>query len=93
MTGFRCPTCKEKFTQVTLTERRVCCPKCGELMFRLPDGKTRAEFKAGLSREWFVDVSYQLADFYPGWNAKKMQERALIADKICTTVYQTLPED
>jgi uncharacterized Zn finger protein (UPF0148 family) len=93
VTGFHCPTCKAKFTTVTITEGRVCCPECGELMFSVPQKKTRAEFKAALSADYFIEVSRQLADFYPGWNAKKMRERALIADKICTTVYQTLPEE
>lgn len=93
MTGFRCPTCKEKFTQVQITDGRVCCPTCGELMFTVPQAKTRTEFQASLSADYFIDAIYQLADFYPGWGAKKQQERALIADKICTAVYQTLPEE
>jgi uncharacterized Zn finger protein (UPF0148 family) len=76
-----------------MNDGSVCCPQCGELMFTVPQAKTRAEFKAAMSREYFVEVSYQLADFYPGWSAKRQQERALIADKICSVVYAALPED
>ena len=92
MTGFRCPSCRAKFTNVTITDARVCCPQCGELMFTVPAATTRAEFNAALSRDYFIECQYQLADFYPGWNAKKIDERLAIADRICTEVMRRLPE-
>mgnify|MGYP000852650537 CR=1 FL=1 len=92
-TGFHCPTCKHRFTNVTITGLRVCCPHCKELMFTLPQAASRKQLQAALTDDYFKQSADQLEYFFNGWGVKRQQSRILLVATICAEVAARLPED